>query len=57
MAAIRIISKQGHWQTRLTAIHCLQYMAAIPSAFGVLTAKRDEDAFHGTHPIIDEVLT
>ena len=36
--------------------NCLQYITAIPLAFGVFTAKHDEDAFHATRPIIDEVL-
>jgi len=33
--------------------HCLQYMTAVPLAFGNLVAEHYEDDFHKAHPIID----
>ncbi|KXS39574.1 MAG: 2-methylcitrate dehydratase [Halomonadaceae bacterium T82-2] len=54
-SAIRIISKEGHLANPADRDHCLQYMTAVPLAFGSLTAEHYEDAFHEAHPIIDEL--
>ena len=35
--------------------HCIQYMVAVPLAFGDLVAEHYEDSFHAAHPIIDEL--
>ena len=35
--------------------HCLQYMIAVPLAFGNLVAEHYEDEFHNSNPIIDEL--
>jgi 2-methylcitrate dehydratase len=52
-SAIRIISKHGQLNNPADRDHCLQYMVAVPLAFGDLTAEHYEDAFHRKHPIID----
>ncbi len=54
-SAIRIISKTGTLANAADRDHCLQYMIAVPLAFGNLTADHYEDDFHNTHPIIDEL--
>jgi 2-methylcitrate dehydratase len=54
-SAIRIISKTGSLANAADRDHCLQYMIAVPLAFGNLTADHYEDDFHNTHPIIDEL--
>lgn len=54
-SAIRIISKTGSLANAADRDHCLQYMIAVPLAFGSLTAEHYEDDFHNTHPIIDEL--
>jgi len=54
-SAIRIISKTGCLANAADRDHCLQYMIAVPLAFGTLTAEQYEDDFHNTHPIIDEL--
>lgn len=54
-SAIRIISKTGKLANAADRDHCLQYMIAVPLAFGNLTADYYEDDFHNTHPIIDEL--
>ncbi|WP_110668589.1 bifunctional 2-methylcitrate dehydratase/aconitate hydratase [Salinicola halophilus] len=56
-SAIRIISKQGELTNPADRDHCLQYMIAVPLAFGKLTAEHYEDAFHEAHPIIDALRT
>jgi 2-methylcitrate dehydratase len=52
-SAIRIISKSGPLANPADRDHCLQYMVAVPLAFGDLVAEHYEDAFHAAHPIID----
>lgn len=54
-SAIRIISKVGKLANAADRDHCLQYMAAVPLAFGSLTAEHYEDSFHLANPIIDEL--
>lgn len=54
-SAIRIISKSGALANPADRDHCLQYMTAVPLAFGSLVAEHYEDDFHATHPIIDEL--
>lgn len=54
-SAIRIISKVGELANPADRDHCLQYMIAVPLAFGDLTAEHYEDAFHHAHPIIDSL--
>ncbi|MBA6357503.1 MULTISPECIES: 2-methylcitrate dehydratase [unclassified Colwellia] len=54
-SAIRIISKTGALANAADRDHCLQYMVAVPLAFGGLTAEHYEDDFHKAHPIIDEL--
>ncbi|MFT7259394.1 MAG: 2-methylcitrate dehydratase [Glaciecola sp.] len=54
-SALRIISKTGALANAADRDHCLQYMVAVPLAFGVLTAEHYEDDFHNAHPIIDEL--
>jgi 2-methylcitrate dehydratase len=52
-SAIRIISKTGSLANPADRDHCLQYMIAVPLAFGTLIAEHYEDDFHAAHPIID----
>ena len=52
-SAIRIISKVGPLNNPADRDHCLQYMIAVPLAFGNLTADHYEDDFHRSNPIID----
>ncbi|MFN3164819.1 MAG: bifunctional 2-methylcitrate dehydratase/aconitate hydratase, partial [Pseudohongiellaceae bacterium] len=54
-SAIRIISKSGPLANPADRDHCLQYMTAVPLAFGNLVAEHYEDSFHAAHPIIDEL--
>jgi len=54
-SAIRIISKTGPLANAADRDHCLQYMVAVPLAFGGLIAEHYEDDFHAAHPIIDEL--
>ncbi|MDP9525393.1 2-methylcitrate dehydratase [Pseudomonas protegens] len=54
-SAIRIISKVGPLANAADRDHCLQYMAAVPLAFGTLVAEHYEDDFHAAHPIIDQL--
>ncbi|WP_346797626.1 bifunctional 2-methylcitrate dehydratase/aconitate hydratase [Halomonas sp. Bachu 37] len=54
-SAIRIISKSGSLANPADRDHCLQYMAAVPLAFGSLVAEHYEDEFHAANPIIDEL--
>lgn len=54
-SAIRIISKQGKLANAADRDHCIQYMTAVPLAFGTLVAEQYEDDFHAQHPIIDEL--
>lgn len=54
-SAIRIISKVGPLNNPADRDHCLQYMIAVPLAFGTLTAENYEDEFHNANPIIDEL--
>ena len=54
-SAIRIISKQGKLANAADRDHCIQYMTAVPLAFGNLVAEQYEDDFHAAHPIIDEL--
>lgn len=54
-SAIRIISKSGPLANPADRDHCLQYMVAVPLAFGDLVAEHYEDSFHTTHAIIDEL--
>jgi len=54
-SAIRIISKQGKLANAADRDHCIQYMTAVPLAFGNLVAEQYEDDFHEQHPIIDEL--
>jgi len=52
-SAIRIISKRGPLNNPADRDHCLQYMTAVPLAFGDLNAENYEDDFHNSQPIID----
>lgn len=54
-SAIRIISKQGELANPADRDHCLQYMTAVPLAFGGLHAEHYEDGFHRSHPVIDQL--
>ncbi|MEZ5492168.1 MAG: bifunctional 2-methylcitrate dehydratase/aconitate hydratase [Gammaproteobacteria bacterium] len=54
-SAIRIISKVGPLNNPADRDHCLQYMTAVPLAFGNLVAEHYEDEFHQANPIIDEL--
>lgn len=54
-SAIRIISKSGALANPADRDHCLQYMTAVPLAFGDLVAEHYEDDFHARHPIIDQL--
>lgn len=54
-SAIRIISKSGPLNNPADRDHCLQYMTAVPLAFGNLVAEDYEDDFHKAHPIIDQL--
>ncbi|WP_439888439.1 2-methylcitrate dehydratase [Pseudomonas sp. MBLB4123] len=54
-SAIRIISKVGALANPADRDHCLQYMVAVPLAFGTLQAEHYEDEFHAAHPLIDEL--
>ncbi|UCZ86538.1 2-methylcitrate dehydratase [Pseudomonas sp. L5B5] len=54
-SAIRIISKVGPLANAADRDHCLQYMTAVPLAFGALVAEHYEDDFHAAHPIIDQL--
>lgn len=54
-SAIRIISKVGPLANAADRDHCLQYMTAVPLAFGNLVAEHYEDDFHVNNPIIDEL--
>lgn len=54
-SAIRIISKSGPLNNPADRDHCLQYMTAVPLAFGNLVAEHYEDDFHAANPIIDEL--
>lgn len=54
-SAIRIISKQGDLANPADRDHCLQYMTAVPLAFGELQAEHYEDDFHRDHPVIDRL--
>ncbi|KZN14256.1 2-methylcitrate dehydratase [Marinomonas sp. TW1] len=54
-SAIRIISKVGPLANAADRDHCLQYMTAVPLAFGNLIAEHYEDDFHQANPIIDEL--
>ncbi|MDP3815531.1 2-methylcitrate dehydratase [Pseudomonas sp.] len=54
-SAIRIISKVGKLANPADRDHCIQYMTAVPLAFGSLLAEQYEDDFHAAHPIIDEL--
>ncbi len=54
-SAIRIISKAGPLANPADRDHCLQYMTAVPLAFGGLTAEHYEDGFHERHPVIDRL--
>ena len=54
-SAIRIISKQGKLANAADRDHCIQYMTAVPLAFGNLVAEQYEDDFHAAHPIIDQL--
>ncbi|MGK2914475.1 MAG: 2-methylcitrate dehydratase [Porticoccaceae bacterium] len=54
-SAIRIISKVGPLANPADRDHCIQYMTAVPLAFGDLVAEQYEDDFHYRHPIIDEL--
>ena len=52
-SAIRIISKVGPLNNPADRDHCLQYMIAVPLAFGNLIADHYEDDFHRNNPVID----
>ncbi|GAB3381527.1 MmgE/PrpD family protein [Azotobacter armeniacus] len=54
-SAIRIISKVGPLANAADRDHCIQYMTAVPLAFGNLVAEQYEDDFHAANPIIDEL--
>lgn len=53
-SAIRIISKRGALANAADRDHCLQYMVAVPLAFGDLRAEHYEDEF-AAQPIIDQL--
>ncbi len=52
-SAIRIISKVGPLANPADRDHCIQYIVAVPLAFGDLVAEHYEDSFHAANPIID----
>jgi len=52
-SAIRIISKVGPLANAADRDHCIQYMTAVPLAFGNLVAEHYEESFHNSNPIID----
>ena len=54
-SAIRIISKVGPLANPADRDHCIQYMTAVPLAFGKLLAEHYEDDFHVAQPIIDQL--
>lgn len=54
-SAIRIISKVGPLANPADRDHCIQYIVAVPLAFGDLVAEHYEDSFHSANPIIDEL--
>ena len=54
-SAIRIISKSGPLNNPADRDHCLQYMTAVPLAFGNLVAEHYEKEFHQAHPVIDQL--
>ncbi|MNT30954.1 2-methylcitrate dehydratase [compost metagenome] len=54
-SAIRIISKVGPLANPADRDHCIQYMTAVPLAFGNLVAEHYEDDFPAAHPLIDEL--
>jgi 2-methylcitrate dehydratase len=54
-SAIRIISKVGPLVNPADRDHCIQYIVAVPMAFGDLVAEHYEDSFHAANPIIDEL--
>jgi len=54
-SAIRIISKVGPLVNPADRDHCIQYIVAVPLAFGDLVAEQYEDSFHAANPIIDEL--
>ncbi len=54
-SAIRIISKVGPLANAADRDHCLQYIVAVPLAFGDLVAENYEDSFHRNNPIIDQL--
>ncbi len=54
-SAIRIISKVGPLANPADRDHCLQYMVAVPLAFGDLVAEHYEDSFHMQNPVIDQL--
>jgi 2-methylcitrate dehydratase len=54
-SAIRIISKVGPLVNPADRDHCIQYIVAVPLAFGDLVAEHYEDGFHAANPIIDEL--
>jgi 2-methylcitrate dehydratase len=54
-SAIRIISKVGPLANPADRDHCLQYIVAVPLAFGDLVAEHYEDSFHEANPIIDQL--
>ena len=54
-SAIRIISKVGPLANPADRDHCIQYMVAVPLAFGDLVAENYEDSFHAFNPIIDQL--
>ncbi len=54
-SAIRIICKVGPLNNPADRDHCIQYMTAVPLAFGNLVAEDYEDTFHKANPIIDEL--
>lgn len=54
-SAIRIISKVGPLANAADRDHCLQYIVAVPLAFGDLVAEQYEDSFHASHPVIDQL--
>jgi 2-methylcitrate dehydratase len=54
-SAIRIISKTGPLNNPADRDHCLQYMIAVPLAFGNLVAEQYEDGFHDDNPVLDQL--
>ena len=54
-SAIRIISKSGPLNNPADRDHCLQYMTAVPLAFGNLVAEHYENDFHQANPVIDQL--